>query len=42
MFLFYNNDNEAKMIVENSTFSHNIAQYQGGGVYITLLGVWKY
>ena len=39
MVLFYGNDNEAKIIVENSTFSHNIAQYQGGAVYVALLGV---
>ena len=39
MVLFYGNDNEAKIIVENSTFSHNIAQYQGGAVCVALLGV---
>ena len=31
-------DNDDKIIIENSTFSHNVAQQYGGGIVIALLG----
>ena len=37
MYLWYSNDNEANVIIENSMFSNNIAR-SGGGVNISLHG----
>ena len=36
MVLWYDNDNGAKVIIEDSVFSQNAAQYEGGGIYIHL------